>query len=85
MFRLSLNAFAVKQSRPPFPSPSRGKKRTKLNGILADVTDRRSDDEPLAASTLPWQVVALLLCFAMLPIVAAMLHPDVFGAPLEQF
>jgi hypothetical protein len=42
-------------------------------------------DEPLAASTLPWQLVALLLCLATLSIVAAILYPDVFGAPFEQF
>jgi len=56
-----------------------------FDGTLADFTDRRSDDDPLAASTLPWQVVALLLGFATLSIVAAIFHPDVFGAPLEQF
>jgi len=55
-----------------------------FDGILADFTGRRSD-EPLAASALPWQLVALLLCFATLSIVAAILYPDVFGAPFEQF
>jgi hypothetical protein len=56
-----------------------------FDGILADFTDPRSDDEPLAASALPWQVGALLLCLATLSIVAAILYPDMFGAPFEQF
>jgi hypothetical protein len=55
-----------------------------FDGILVNFTDRRSD-EPLAGSTLPWQVVALLLCLATLPIVATILYPGVFGAPFEQF
>jgi hypothetical protein len=54
-----------------------------FDGKLVDFTDRRSD-EPLAASTLPWQLVALLLFFATLTIVAAILYPDVFGAPFAQ-
>lgn len=54
-----------------------------FDGTLVDFTDRRSD-EPLAASTLPWQLVALLLFFATLTIVAAILYPDVFGAPFAQ-
>lgn len=55
-----------------------------FDGILLDFTDWRSD-EPLAASTPPWQLVALLLCLATLLIVAAVLYPDVFGAPFQQF
>jgi hypothetical protein len=55
-----------------------------FDGKLVDFIEWRSD-EPLAASTLPWQLVALLLCLATLSIVAAILYPDVFGAPLEQF
>jgi hypothetical protein len=55
-----------------------------FDGILLDFTDGRSD-EPLAGSTLPWQLVVLLLCLATLSIVAAILYPDVFGAPFEQF
>lgn len=55
-----------------------------FDGILADFTDRHSD-EPLTARTPPWQLVALLLCLATLSIVAAVLYPDVFGAPFEQF
>lgn len=51
---------------------------------LVDLTDRHSD-EPLTAGTLPWQGVALLLCLAILSIAAAVLYPDVFGAPMEQF
>ena len=41
-------------------------------------------DEPLAANTYLGKVVALFLCFPMLTIVAAILYPDAFGAPLEQ-
>lgn len=55
-----------------------------FDGILVDFTGRRSD-ESLAASTLPWQLVALLFCFATLTILAAILYPDMFGAPFEQF
>jgi len=55
-----------------------------FDGILVDFTDRHSDD-PLAASALPGQLVALLLCLATLSIAAAVLYPDVFGAPFEQF
>ena len=55
-----------------------------FDGVLADFTDRRSD-EPLASSSLPWQLVVLLLCLATLRIVAAILYPDVFGAPFKQF
>jgi len=51
---------------------------------LVDLNDGHSD-EPPAAGTLPWQVVALLLCLAILSTVAAILYPDVFGTPLEQF
>jgi hypothetical protein len=55
-----------------------------FDGILADYTNRRSD-EPLAKSALPWQLLVLLLGLATLSIVAAILYPDVFGAPFEQF
>jgi hypothetical protein len=55
-----------------------------FDGKLGDFTDWRSD-KPLAASTLPWQLATLLLCLAMLRIVAAILYPDVFGAPFKQF
>jgi hypothetical protein len=55
-----------------------------FDGILVEFTDWRSD-EPLAASILPWQLVALLLCLATLLIVAAVFYPDVLGAPFEQF
>ena len=52
-----------------------------VDGVLADFTNRRSD-EPLAAATLPWQAVALLLCMATLQVIAGILYPAVFGAPL---
>ena len=55
-----------------------------FDGLLAEFTNRRSD-EPRAAAPLPWQFVALLLCLATLSIVAAILYPDVFGAPYERF
>ena len=55
-----------------------------FDGVWADFPDRRSD-EPLARSTTPGQLVALLICLATLLIAAAILYPDVFGAPSEQF
>ena len=45
-----------------------------FDGVLVDPSNRRSD-EPLAAATLPWQGVALLLCLAILPVAAAILYP----------
>ena len=54
------------------------------DGMLADFRNRRSD-EPLAAESLPWKVVVLLFCFAILQVVAGILYPTVFGAPLQQF
>lgn len=51
---------------------------------FVDRSDRHVDEPPVAR-TLPWQAVALLLCLAILSVVAAILYPDVFGAPLEQF
>jgi hypothetical protein len=45
----------------------------------------RRSDVPHAAGTLPWQLVVLLMCFATLSAVLAILYPDVFGMPLEQF
>lgn len=55
-----------------------------FDGVLIELTDRRSDG-PLTTGTLPWQFAALLLCCATLSVVAAILYPAVFGAPLEQF
>jgi hypothetical protein len=55
------------------PTQAAGKEGAMVDGILVDFTDRRSD-EPLAASTLRWQLVAVLLCFATLTIVAAILY-----------
>jgi hypothetical protein len=55
-----------------------------FDGVLVDPIERRSD-EPPAKGTLPWQGVVLLLCLATLSVAAAILYPDVFGAPLEQF
>jgi len=55
-----------------------------FDGALADFI-KRGSDEPLAARTLPWQAVILLLFFLILSGAAAFLYPDVFAAPLEQF
>jgi hypothetical protein len=52
--------------------------------VLADFPYQRSDT-PLAAGTLPWQGVALLLCMAILLVVAAVLYPAVFATPVQQF
>jgi hypothetical protein len=55
-----------------------------FDGILVPFIDRR--DAASAVATPPRQYFALLLCLATLPVVAAILYPDVFGAPpLEQF
>jgi hypothetical protein len=55
-----------------------------FDGLLVDFTNRRSD-KPLSTETLPWQAVALLLCFIMLSVALAILYPEVFGTPLERF
>jgi hypothetical protein len=55
-----------------------------FDGVFIDLTNRRSN-EPLTAGTMPWQGIALLVGLAVLSIVAAILHPDVFGAALERF
>jgi hypothetical protein len=55
-----------------------------FDGLPITLTQWRSD-APHAAETLPWQLVGLLICFAALSAVLAILYPDVFGAPLQQF
>ena len=55
-----------------------------FDGVFVGFTSPRSD-EPLADRPFPWQFAAVLLCLAAIGVVAAMLYPDVFGAPLEQF
>lgn len=45
---------------PALPTRAAGKEGAMFDAILVEFTDPRSD-EPLAASSLPWQVVALLL------------------------
>lgn len=55
-----------------------------FDGVLVPFVDRRSD-EPQPAVTLPWQLIALLMCFTTLACVAAVLYPDVFGTPFERF
>jgi hypothetical protein len=52
--------------------------------VLADLANWRPDF-PLAEATLPWQAVALLICMGILGVVAAVLYPAVFAAPLQQF
>ena len=51
---------------------------------LADFTIWRPY-APLTEATLPWQGVALLLCMAILAVVAAVFYPAVFATPLQQF
>lgn len=55
-----------------------------FQGVLTDLTNRRSG-EPGAAATLPWQGVALFVCLVIVPVVAAVVYPAVFGEPLPQF
>lgn len=55
-----------------------------FDGVFVEFTSRRSD-EPLADRPFPWQFAAVLFCLATIAVVAAVLYPDVFGAPLEQF
>ena len=55
-----------------------------FDGVLVNRTNRRSDG-PLAARTMPWQGIALLLSLAILSVAAAILYPDIFGAVLERF
>jgi hypothetical protein len=58
--------------------------RAMFGGFSVTLMDRRAD-APHAAGTLPWQSVALLICLATLSVVLALLYPDLFGTPLEQF
>lgn len=51
---------------------------------VADFLNQPSD-VPLAAAALPWQSIAVLLCMAILSVVAGVLYPAVFAAPLQQF
>jgi hypothetical protein len=60
------------------------KEEAMFDGVLADVVERRAE-EPAEAATLPWEVIALLFCLAAIQIAAAMLYPDLFAAPLDQF
>jgi hypothetical protein len=62
----------------------RSRDKAKFDGLSVTLAHRRSD-APHAAGTLPWQLVVLLICFATLSCVLAILYPDVFGTPLEQF
>lgn len=41
----------------------------------------RHFDEPQVTGRLPWQIVALLLCFVALSVILAVLYPEAFGAP----
>ena len=42
-------------------------------------------DVPRKAATLPWQGVVLFVGLLIVPVVAAVVYPAVFGAPLPQF
>jgi hypothetical protein len=55
-----------------------------FDSLSVTLTHRRLDALH-AAGTLPWQLVVVLICFATLSAVLAILYPDVFGTPLEQF
>jgi hypothetical protein len=57
------------------------KDRAMFDSLSATFADRRSD----AAGTLPWRLVVLLVCFATLSGVLAILYPEVFGTPVEHF
>jgi hypothetical protein len=55
-----------------------------FDGVFVDLTNRRSD-EPVVARTLPWQGFVLALCLTILWVASAILYPDVFSTPMEQF
>jgi hypothetical protein len=56
-----------------------------FDGLSVILTPRRSDAPALAAGALPWRLVVLLICCATLSAVLAILYPNVFATPLEQF
>jgi hypothetical protein len=56
-----------------------------FNGTLFR-TDGVPQREPATQpSAMPWQFVAMLIGFAALSVVAAVLYPDAFAAPFERF
>jgi hypothetical protein len=63
---------------------SRGWGRAMPDELSVTFTHRRSD-APHAIEPLPWQLAVLLICFTALAVVLAILYPDVFGEPIEQF
>lgn len=56
-----------------------------FDGLPVTLPPQRPTDAPHPSATLPWQLVALLICFAALAAVLAIIYPDVFGTPFEQF
>jgi hypothetical protein len=56
-----------------------------FDGLSVILTPRGSDAPALAAGALPWRLVVLLICCATLSAVLAILYPNVFATPLEQF
>jgi hypothetical protein len=49
-------------------------------------TDRAPQREAAPQpSAMPWQFLAMLIAMAVLSVVAAMLYPDAFAAPVERF
>jgi hypothetical protein len=61
-----------------------GENTAMFDGVSVAFTDRRLDS-PHASKNLPWQLAVLLICCATLSVVLAILYPNVFGTPLEQF
>jgi hypothetical protein len=58
-----------------------------FDGVYDQRWDDWQRDEPQQAARprVPWPLVAMLVIFAMLSIVAAVAYPEVFAAGLEQF
>jgi hypothetical protein len=47
--------------------------------------DWQRDEPQTTPPRVPWPLVAMLVVFAMLSIIAAVAYPEVFAAGLEQF
>ena len=58
-----------------------------FDGVFDQRWDDWQRDEPQQAAQpcVPWPLVAMLVVFALLSIVAAVAYPEVFAAGLEQF
>ena len=46
---------------------------------------QRDEPQQAARPRVPWPLIAMLVVFAILSIVAAVAYPEVFAAGLEQF